>query len=110
RMDRSLAQLLGSAREAVTAYGSGGFTSAGPERLEAQLADWQAAGLTRIKIKVGREPGDDPERVALARERLGPGVAIMVDANGAWETKLALHQAQRFAELGVDWLEEPVSS
>jgi L-alanine-DL-glutamate epimerase-like enolase superfamily enzyme len=34
----------------------------------------------------------------------------MVDANGAYARKEALAWAQRFADAGVTWLEEPVSS
>jgi L-alanine-DL-glutamate epimerase-like enolase superfamily enzyme len=34
----------------------------------------------------------------------------MVDANGAYERKFALRQAERFVDCGVTWFEEPVSS
>jgi L-alanine-DL-glutamate epimerase-like enolase superfamily enzyme len=36
--------------------------------------------------------------------------ALFVDANGAWNRKQALHFAEMFAEQGVSWLEEPVTS
>ncbi|HET7825051.1 MAG TPA: enolase C-terminal domain-like protein [Anaeromyxobacter sp.] len=105
-----LARLLGRAREAVPAYGSGGFTSYGVERLVEQLGGWAAAGLRFVKMKVGRDAAVDPSRVRAAREAIGPGVGLFVDANGAYARKQALALADAFAALGVTWLEEPVSS
>src|SRR5205085_7707334 len=52
----------------------------------------------------------DRERVAAARAAIGDEVELFVDANGAYSRKLALWQAEEFAERGVTWFEEPVSS
>ncbi|QDV32390.1 enolase C-terminal domain-like protein [Tautonia plasticadhaerens] len=106
----SLADLLGRARDAVPAYASGGFTSQSIGELEAQLGGWAAEGFRMVKMKVGRDPGADPDRVRAAREAIGPDVALFVDANGACDRKRALRLAERFAEQGVCWFEEPVSS
>ena len=106
----SVALLLGPARAAVPVYGSGGFTSYTDERLRSQLGGWAAQGIGRVKMKVGREPARDPARVAAAREAVGPGVELFVDANGAYARKQALRLAQTFAALDVAWFEEPVSS
>jgi len=59
-------------------------------------------------MKVGRDPERDFERVAAARKAIGPEVELLVDANGAYQRKQALAFAERFAELGVTWFEEPV--
>jgi len=48
--------------------------------------------------------------VRAARAAVGPDVALFVDANGAYSRKQALAQAEAFAEVGVSWFEEPVSS
>jgi len=109
-LDLSLSVLLGRRREAVPIYGSGGFTSYSDERLEAQLAAWVEQGIARVKIKVGSDPGLDPARVRAARDAIGPDVELMVDGNGAWAPAGALAVADRFAECGVRWFEEPVSS
>ena len=61
-------------------------------------------------MKIGRHPAEDLSRVRAAREAVGPEAALFVDANGAYSRKQALAQAERFAELGVSWFEEPVSS
>jgi L-alanine-DL-glutamate epimerase-like enolase superfamily enzyme len=102
-------QLLGgAAQEAVPVYGSGGFTSYSIDRLKQQLGDWAAQGFTRAKMKVGREPMHDMERVKAAREAIGHGVELFVDANGGYTRKQALAFAERFAACHVSWFEEPV--
>jgi L-alanine-DL-glutamate epimerase-like enolase superfamily enzyme len=105
-----LVTLLGAVRDGVDVYGSGGFTSYSIDQLQAQLAGWVAAGIPRVKMKIGRHPHDDLGRVRAAREAIGPGTQLFVDANGAYSRKQALAQAEAFAELGVAWFEEPVSS
>jgi L-alanine-DL-glutamate epimerase-like enolase superfamily enzyme len=106
----SLVDALGPCREAIPAYGSGGFTSLAGEGLATQLRGWAEAGFAAVKMKVGRDPAADRERLETAREAIGPEVALMVDANGAFDRREALVQAELYAEFGVTYLEEPVSS
>jgi L-alanine-DL-glutamate epimerase-like enolase superfamily enzyme len=111
---RPLWRLLGAHRDAVPIYGSGGFTTYSDAELTAQLGGWAAAGIPRVKMKLGVDrgarPDEDARRVAVARQAIGPDVELFVDANGAYEPRQAIGQAQRFAELGVVYFEEPVSS
>ncbi|MCO5165038.1 MAG: mandelate racemase [Planctomycetes bacterium] len=109
-LGRPLADLLGRVRDEVPVYGSGGFCSMDPGALRRQLVGWVQEGIGRVKLKIGREPARDLPRVAAAREVVGPGVGLMVDANGALERKRALALAGDLRGLGVDWLEEPVPS
>jgi L-alanine-DL-glutamate epimerase-like enolase superfamily enzyme len=106
----SLARLLGMTRPAVAIYGSGGFTAYSLEQLGEQLAGWVGQGIPRVKMKVGRSPQDDLERVRYARQCIGDEAELFVDANGAYSRKSALGFAYQFAELGVTWFEEPVPS
>jgi L-alanine-DL-glutamate epimerase-like enolase superfamily enzyme len=105
-----LATLLGAARDRVPSYGSGGFTSYTDAELAAQLGGWAAEGIPRVKMKIGRDPAADVARVRVAREAIGPSVALFVDANGAYSRKQAIALAERFADEGVSWFEEPVTS
>src|SRR4051794_17279206 len=106
-----LADALPRFHAAVPLYASGGFTSYSLERLHHQLRGWVEQGFTRVKIKVGRDPGSDPERLDTAREAIGPNVELMVDANGAFDRMEALSWGQRYhEEWNVTWFEEPVSS
>ena len=106
----SLADSLGRFREAIPAYGSGGFTSYTDAELAEQLRGWVERGCRRVKIKVGREPERDPDRLAVARKAIGAEAGLMVGANGAFDRRAAARWAERYAEHGVSYFEEPVPS
>ena len=105
-----LVALFGKVREDFWIYGSGGFTSYSIEKLQKQLGGWAAQGIKQVKMKIGREPENDVERVEKAREAIGKDCALFVDANGAYDAKQALEFANKFAALDVTWFEEPVPS
>jgi L-alanine-DL-glutamate epimerase-like enolase superfamily enzyme len=108
-LDVPLVRLLGAARGRVAAYGSGGFTSYDDGRLARQLASWAQQGCAFVKMKVGRHPARDCSRVEAARSAIGD-TELFVDANGAYGEKKALEFAKVYADSGVTWFEEPVSS
>lgn len=114
-LGQPLAKLLGMVRAEAPVYGSGGFCSLTDGALVRQPTGWaHGQGIPRVKMKIaagwGADPGRDLERVALAREALGDGVELYVDANGGYTRKQAVRVGRHLAELGVTWLEEPVSS
>jgi L-alanine-DL-glutamate epimerase-like enolase superfamily enzyme len=109
-LELPLSALLGRFHEGVPVYGSGGFTSYSEDELAEQLSGWAGEGIGRVKMKVGREPQRDLTRVRTARRAVGEEVELFVDANGAYRRKEALRMGDGFAELGVRWFEEPVSS
>jgi len=110
-----LATLLGSARDTVPVYGSGGFTPYDADRTRRQLAGWvHDQGIPRAKIKVGEEwgtrEGRDLTRMRLARDVIGGDAELYVDANGGYTAKQAVRVASAAADLDVRWFEEPVTS
>lgn len=110
-LESPLVNVLGRVRDGVDAYGSGGFTSYNDEQLTAQLGSWAELGFSRVKMKVGTHPEDDPRRVEVARKAIGDKVELFVDANGGYTMTQALEKAHTFAHhFGVRWFEEPVSS
>jgi L-alanine-DL-glutamate epimerase-like enolase superfamily enzyme len=108
--DVPLLSLLGAARPSIPVYGSGGFTSYSIDQLQRQLGEWAADGITAVKMKIGRDPLADRDRVHAARLAIGDECSLFVDANGAYDRKVALDQADAFARDRVTWFEEPVSS
>jgi len=111
----SLPQLLGQAQDGVRIYGSGGFTTYNDQQTRDQLEGWvHKDHIPRVKIKIGESWGQredrDLERVALAREIIGPGAELYVDANGGYSAGQAIRVAGQLARCGVTWFEEPVSS
>ena len=109
-LDLPLAQLLGTARDAIPIYGSGGFTTYSDAQMADQLAAWVAdAGCRWVKIKIGTHPDRDPQRIRTARAAIGDA-GLFIDANGALSVKCALALAEQVAQSTVTWFEEPVSS
>jgi len=71
------------------------------------------SGATTAKVKVG-EPGDsaldDLARVRAVRDALGPEAKIRVDVNGAWDLDTACRRLDALAEVGLEYVEQPVSA
>ncbi|GAB3012706.1 enolase C-terminal domain-like protein [Streptomyces pseudoechinosporeus] len=114
-LELPLTRLIGAAHEAVPVYGSGGFTTYHDTHLAAQLNGWvHGQHIPRVKIKIGESWGRavarDLHRVRAARQVIGPGTELYVDANGAYTRKQAIRVGGTLAEYGVGWFEEPVSS
>jgi L-alanine-DL-glutamate epimerase-like enolase superfamily enzyme len=104
----SVSTILGGRhRDAVAVYGSGGFTSYTHERLQKQLGGWADAGIGAVKMKIGREPLKDPQRVKVARKAI-EDAALYVDANAAFHVDQAVEMAALLNRYGVTWFEEPV--
>jgi L-alanine-DL-glutamate epimerase-like enolase superfamily enzyme len=110
-----VADLLGRARYQVPVYGSGGFTTYDENRTRDQLTGWvERDRIPRVKIKIGEDwggnVGRDLDRIALAREIIGPRTELYVDANGGYTAAQAVWVARQMADYDVTWFEEPVSS
>jgi L-alanine-DL-glutamate epimerase-like enolase superfamily enzyme len=109
RADRGLAELLGRRHATLPLYGSGVNLHYPLPELQAQARRWVAAGLSAVKIKVGRpELAEDVERVAAVRAILGPDRGLMLDANQRWDVTAAIRGAEALAPFEPDWLEEPL--
>jgi L-alanine-DL-glutamate epimerase-like enolase superfamily enzyme len=70
-----------------------------------QAAQAALDGFTCIKVKVG--VGDDAGRVAAARAGAGPGMALRLDANGAWSVEQAVRAIDALSPAGLELVEEP---
>jgi L-alanine-DL-glutamate epimerase-like enolase superfamily enzyme len=127
-----LYRLLGGYRDTLTAYASAGFYTGGKgtQQLAEEFAGYAARGFRYGKLKVGRNPEvllnplhdmpaadyatvsleEDVERVRAVREAVGPRFKLAVDANNAWTPSVALAFMRQVEPLGIEWLEEPVST
>lgn len=101
-------RLLGapSAPAAATAR-TIGITS--PARAAAAARRLAASGFEVVKVKAGApDPESDVARVRAVRDA-APGVRLLLDPNGAWTPAQADALLPRFAELGVEAVEQPVA-
>ncbi|MDE2262206.1 MAG: fuconate dehydratase, partial [Gammaproteobacteria bacterium] len=68
-----------------------------------------AEGFRTIKIKVGRDVADDIRRCRIARQAIGSGIGLAIDANQRWDVPAAITWLRALAEFDVAWAEEPTS-
>jgi L-alanine-DL-glutamate epimerase-like enolase superfamily enzyme len=78
-----------------------------PERAASEATAAREAGFRCVKVKVGI--GGDADRVAAVRSAAGPGMAIRLDANGAWSADEAIAGLRALEPLGIELCEEPCS-
>jgi len=79
------------------------------EKLARLSAEAAAAGFRQIKLKVGADLDDDIRRIKIARDAVGPDVAIAVDANQRWDVDAAIAWMAELAPHGPAWIEEPTN-
>jgi L-fuconate dehydratase len=66
-------------------------------------------GFEQIKLKVGSDLDEDVRRLKLARDTVGPGIRIAIDANQRWDVDEAIAWTNRLAQFDLAWIEEPTS-
>ena len=102
----------GPRRTTVRGYASSGGYLDGvdpevswPEEIRRSLDD----GFSACKIRIGRlAPAREVPILEKIRAEVGDGVALMVDANGAYSVPTARAVGQRLAAMGFRWFEEPL--
>jgi L-alanine-DL-glutamate epimerase-like enolase superfamily enzyme len=102
-------RMAGGAGRTTRAYRGGVDLNFPLEKLVASVGDHVARGFDAVKIKVGRpELAEDVARVAAVRERIGPDVTFMVDANYALDVERAIAMARALEPFDLLWFEEPI--
>ncbi|MEU0244018.1 dipeptide epimerase [Streptomyces sp. NPDC006235] len=101
-------RLLGAAAPPAAATARTiGITS--PGHAAAQARRLTASGFEVLKVKAGApDPEDDIERVRVIRDA-APRARVLLDPNGAWSVAQADALLPRFADLGVEAVEQPVA-
>jgi len=106
RQDREAALLAEGYPGYTTTPGWLGYSD---ERLIRLSGEAVRDGFAQIKLKVGADLDDDIRRLRTARETVGPGVRIAVDANQRWDVDTAVEWIRQLAPFDLAWVEEPTS-
>ena len=81
-----------------------------PEVLAQQAKEALAEGYQEIKMKLGKNPKIDIQRVKAVREAVGDDIPIRVDVNQGWKTVQVAGEAIRsLTPYNVSWVEQPIS-
>ena len=103
--------LGGPLRTEVQAYATGLYRrkSGDPLRyLAEEAAGYVAEGFRAVKLKVGFGVAEDAVVTRAVREAIGPDVALMVDANHAYDAVAAIRLGRMIEPYDIGWFEEPV--
>ncbi len=102
-------KILGTHKEQVSIYGSGGWLSYTTDELIAEVTGYINRGFKAVKIKVGSpKVATDIERLKIVREAVGDKIDIMMDANQGMDLPSAIKLANAAKDLNINWFEEPV--
>ncbi len=99
---------LAGAQEASAIRCNATLAAGPPHEVAARAAEWVADGFTTVKLKLGAGE-DDIATVEAVREAVGRDVAIRVDANEAWNPRLATDLLNSIAPFKIELAEQPVS-
>lgn len=107
-----LARLAGGAQDSVPLYDTeGGWLHLEIDELAANAVAAVDQGFTGVKVKIGKQrAADDAARVAAVRDAVGPGMAIMVDANQGLTRDEAVRRAHLLEPYDLTWIEEPLAA
>ncbi|MEV4582109.1 mandelate racemase/muconate lactonizing enzyme family protein [Nonomuraea jabiensis] len=101
--------LAGGAKDRIPLYDTeGGWLHLTTEELIAGARASQAAGWPGVKLKIGRSPVEDAERLAAVRAAVGPGFDLMLDANQSLTPAEAVRRARLLEPSDPYWFEEPL--
>jgi D-galactarolactone cycloisomerase len=101
----------GPLRTQVRAYATGLYRRKAGDPLAylaEEAAGYVADGFTAVKLKVGFGIHEDAAVTRAVREAIGPGVALMVDANHAFDAVAAIRLGRMIEPYDIGWFEEPV--
>jgi L-fuconate dehydratase len=106
RDEREAALLATGYPAYTTTPGWLGYTD---DKLVALAREAVEDGFTQIKLKVGGDLADDIRRLELARQAVGPGIRIGIDANQRWDVPQAIEWVEALKPYDPWWIEEPTS-
>ena len=79
-----------------------------PEQMAKQALDFKQQGVRIIKVKLGKLPEDDIERVRRIREAAGENLQLRIDANQGWDYEAALHVLKSIEPCNIAFCEQPM--
>ncbi len=104
--------LGGKRRDTVRVYATGMYFTEGGDlaaKLAREAEGYAAQGFTAMKMKVGHSFAQDVRNVRAVRAAIGPDLALMIDANHAYNRSEARALCRAVEPIGIGWFEEPLS-
>jgi o-succinylbenzoate synthase len=80
------------------------------EEMVEEAKKYVGLGYRTVKLKIGRDSGQDIENVRAVREALGKKIKIRVDANQGYSLAEALRLLPELEKFDLEMIEQPVSA
>jgi L-Ala-D/L-Glu epimerase len=81
---------------------------AAPALMAEQALAFKQQGFRIIKVKLGKEPTEDVERVKEIRTAVGDDLLMRIDANQGWDYDGAFYALQNLAPYNIQFCEQPM--
>ncbi|SKB91721.1 mandelate racemase/muconate lactonizing enzyme family protein [Daejeonella lutea] len=101
-----LYKFLGGERRTVETDMTIGIGS--PEEMSKFALGYKKLGATILKIKLGKKPDDDLERMRQIRAAVGPEMVLRIDANQGWDYEAAMKCLNGMKDLNIEFCEQPM--
>lgn len=104
-----LYKFLGGGRERIPTYASSGlWLDYSVDELASEAQRFLAQGHRALKMRLGRSPREDLERVRKVREAIGAEIKLLADVNQGWDEATAIRVGRELEPFNLYWLEEPL--
>lgn len=97
--------LLGGYRDSIVTSVTIGILPA--DETVARAIEFVGRGFQALKLKGGRDAGDDIERVRRVRDAVGPHIELRFDANQGYDSATALHFIEATRAARLELVEQP---
>jgi L-alanine-DL-glutamate epimerase-like enolase superfamily enzyme len=106
RKGQPLYQFLGGRKKQLETDLTIGIDS--PSRMAATALNFKNRGVRIIKIKLGKDPSEDVERVKQIRSAVGDSIILRIDANQGWTYEGAVLALTGMGPYDIQFCEQPM--
>ncbi len=104
--NQPLYQYLGGQRKSIESDLTIGIGT--PEKMAASAVEFKAKGVNIIKVKLGKAPKEDIERIRQIRQAIGKDTLLRIDANQGWSYDDAIIALTELAQFDIQFCEQPM--
>lgn len=79
-----------------------------PQNMAATATKFVSDGVRMIKVKLGKDPATDIERIQKIRAAVGPNIVLRIDANQGWSYNDAVTALTGLAAFDIQFCEQPM--
>lgn len=81
-----------------------------PEEMATKAQEFVNSGATVLKIKLGKDPVQDVERIRVIRQTIGAAIGLRIDANQGWDFEGSVQALTGLEPYDIQFCEQPMRS